>query len=206
MKNRFILELPEEELPADQAESAASQNETGSVEAAAGTEETNGSNAVSEDMEALPEVFTEETPALSPSEVSVPGMKDSDSAAGTVDSGNEQVVSEELSAGGPFTEESTSGEPDAEDFSPQLPDSSAITEPNSESESLEDAWDFTEDAFTDPETEPYPSSLESLILEGFQVTHELMTVQIGLLLVLLAMFIFRFVHHLISDMVTSKFQ
>lgn len=45
--------------------------------------------------------------------------------------------------------------------------------------------------------------LYALVLEGFQVTDELMTVQIGLLVLLLAMFVFRFVYHLISDMVTK---
>lgn len=43
----------------------------------------------------------------------------------------------------------------------------------------------------------------ALVLEGFQVTGELMMIQIGLMALLFAMFVFRFVYRLISNMVTK---
>lgn len=76
-------------------------------------------------------------------------------------------------------------------------------------------------AFTDDISEEYPeesfseeelslsvegsqdADLYVLVLEGFQVTNELMMIQIGLLALLFAMFVFRFVYRLISNMVTK---
>ena len=45
--------------------------------------------------------------------------------------------------------------------------------------------------------------LYALVLEGFRVTDELILIQTGLMAVLFAMFVFRFVYHLISNMVTK---
>ena len=199
MRDVFILTLPEEDRAADQA--AASQNVTDSLDTAAGTEEADGLDAASGDTPASGGVSLD----LPASEDSVPEAGGGDSETEITDPSNEQGASESPPAGELSAGESAAEPPAAEEAFGRLLDSSGYTDSVSESEISEDSPEPAEEDRSS-ELEADPSGLENLVLEGFQVTHELMIMQTGLLLVLFAMFVFRFVHHLISDMVTSKFQ
>lgn len=93
----------------------------------------------------------------------------------------------------------------AEDHSltDQQPESNSVSPDFVSGENPEET--FVEEAFSDspPAEETQDGDLYALVLEGFQVTNELMMIQIGLLAVLFAMFVFRFVYRLISNMVTK---
>lgn len=119
------------------------------------------------------------------------------------ESGQEAKEKEFLSS--PASESASSDSDDQE----KLSDPEAVKEePQKETESsspLPVSEDLPEDDFSGslPADASADNDLYALVLEGFQVTNELMTIQIGLLAVLFSMLIFRFVYHLVSRIVTK---
>lgn len=113
----------------------------------------------------------------------------------------ESISSEEnnsLEEEGTLEEEAPLGEASLEEEPP------AVREDQRPAEDMEDAGEIsgdTGDAALSAAEES--GDLYLLVQESILVTNELLTVQTGLLVILLAMYVFRFVYHLISNIVTK---